>query len=122
CLVKRSAPAAACARGWIIQHGKQRPGSTPQAWINFSGRNSLGRFHQCIPALRVIAELTITVLRDLKAESHRPQVRDLAQELYRRLRIAAFEFSVSRTHSTNGLDFAIVAFRYLPGLALAHAQ
>src|SRR5437667_610004 len=122
CLVKCSAPAAAYARRWVIQHGEYRTGCAPQAWINFSGRNSFGRFQQCIPALGVIAELTIAVLRDFEAESHRPQVCHLAQELDRRLRIAAFELAISRAHSTDRLDFAISTLRHPAGLALPHAQ
>src|SRR6202022_1290460 len=56
------------------------------------------------------AKVALSVRRNWEPNGHRPQMRDFAKKLHRRLWVSIFQFSICRTHAAKGGKAAAYAF------------
>src|ERR1700736_5630426 len=68
------------------------------------------------------AKVALSVRRNWEPNGHRPQMRDFAKKLHRRLWISIFQFSICRAHAAKGVKAAAYAFRDTFSGASAYAE
>src|SRR3984885_15665191 len=94
-----------------VERWRRRFAASPQAWIRFLLLNALGRGQQLVVHLARFAAGAVPVVGDVKSERVGTQMRYLAKEIHRRLRITVFQLAIGRAHPANRTNLAAVADR-----------